>query len=161
MPASLVVWKFTSQKAIDKYQILVVLLIYHLPDSIKWSGLFVKMRLSKKTIDKEKEKGLLKIFFQLIADIKNPAEAEKILTSLLTKTEILMITKRLAVTKALKEKVSYSEIRKNFQVSSATISQISSHLNKNKGIEVAMEKISADQWAEKWATKIKNLFGKV
>jgi len=116
------------------------------------------MRLSKKTIEKEKEKEVFKIFFQLIADIQTPQEAQEILTDLLTKTEMLMLAKRLAIFKALKEKVSYNEIKKNFEVSTATISQFK-NLAKRKGIISALKKIDSDQWAEKWATKIKNLFG--
>lgn len=117
------------------------------------------MRLSKKNIEKQKENELLNTFYQLIADVKDPVEARKVFGDLLTKAETLMIAKRLGVARALEKGVSYSEIRKDLRVSSATISQISSNVRKSKGIEIAMEKISADQWAEKWASKIKNLFG--
>jgi len=98
-------------------------------------------------------------FYQLVADIKSPQEAEKILSELFSKSEIEAVAKKLAVAKALQEKVSYSQIREIFGVSSATISQVQSLLKSHSGILQALDKMAAEEWAEKWATKIKKLFG--
>lgn len=116
------------------------------------------MRFPKKDIEKQKEKELENIFFQLIADIKDSQEAQRVFSNLLTKGEIVVIAKKLAVAKALKENVSYSQIRKNLKVSSATISQTAKLLKKG-GLNLALKKVEAEEWAEKWASRIKNLFG--
>jgi len=116
------------------------------------------MRISKKQISPQKEKELLQTFFQLIVDLKNPQEAERVFKGLLTETEIIMVAKRLAIAKGLSEGTSYNEIRKKFKVSSATISQISSLIGQTKGLPLALKKIEADQWADYWSKKIKNLF---
>lgn len=117
-----------------------------------------KMRVSKKTIPKNQQEEICQILYQVLADIENEKEAEMILNSLLSKTEILGIAKKVAIIKALKEKRSYNQIKQDFNVSSATISKIANQLKKEKGLILILKKIEAEQWAEKWASKIKKLF---
>ena len=135
-----------------------------LPDLLtnRRAFLLIFMRTLKRKTKKESYRPpleSLKSFYQLIADIKSPQEAEKIFSGLFSKSEIITVAKKLAVAKALQEKVSYLKIRQAFNVSSATISQIQSLLKKQPGIFLALNKINADAWAEKWAKKIKSLFG--
>lgn len=99
----------------------------------------------------------MKIFYQLVADIKTPEEAEKILPVIIPETEISSIAKKVYLAKLLQEGVSYSKIREELGVSSATISQTAKWIKKN-GLKLALNKVEADQWAEKWASRIKKLF---
>lgn len=116
-------------------------------------------RKTKKIFTKnEKETEFLKIFYQLIADIKTPEEAEKILPVIIPKTEISSIAKRVYLAKLLQGGTSYSQIKNELGVSSATISQTAKWLKKS-GFQLALDKVSADEWAEKWTTRIKSLFG--
>lgn len=107
----------------------------------------------------ESEKETLKTFYQLVVDIKNPQEAEKILTCLLLKSEISLIAKRLKVLKLLSQKISYSQIKKETGVSSATISSLAKLLGE-RGVHLALKKLRAEEWAEKWEKRIKSLFKK-
>lgn len=116
-------------------------------------------RKTKKTPEKnEKQADFLRIFYQLIADIKTPEEAEKILPVIIPKTEISSIAKRVYLAKLLQEGTSYSQIMEQLGVSSATISQTAKWLKKS-GLQLALDKVSADEWAEKWEKRIKSLFG--
>lgn len=105
----------------------------------------------------ESEKETLKTFYQLVVDIKNSQEAEKILTCLLLKSEISLIAKRLKILKLLSQKISYSQIKKETGVSSATISSLAKLL-KERGVHLALRKLKAEEWAEKWEKRIKSLF---
>lgn len=116
-------------------------------------------RKIKKSANKsgQKTSSFLATFYQLISDIKTPQEAEKILPVIIPQTEISSIAKKVYLAKLLEEGVSYSKIREELGVSSATISQTAKWLKKS-GLKLALDKVKADEWADKWATKIKNLF---
>lgn len=119
----------------------------------------MKRKTKKTTIKNENQANFLKILYQLIADIKNPQDAQKILAIIIPQTEIVSIAKKVYLAKLLKEGVSYIQIKKELGVSSATISSTAKLLKKS-GLNLALEKVEADEWAEKWSSKIKNLFGK-
>jgi TrpR-related protein YerC/YecD len=118
------------------------------------------MRLSKNKISQETEKEILNQFFQVIADIKSPDEAMAFLEEILTKTEMEAIAKRLAVAHYLEKGHSYENIRETLKVSSATVASVAEQLKGNGGYQVALKKIQADQWAEKWAQKLNGMMGK-
>ncbi len=117
----------------------------------------MKRKAKKITVKNENQANFLKIFYQLIADIKNPEEAQKILTTIIPQTEIVSIAKKVYLAKLLRQGVSYTQIKKELGVSSATISQTAKLLKKT-GLNLALEKVEADEWAEKWSEKIKGLF---
>jgi len=119
----------------------------------------MKKRIKKSLIKKEKRTSpFLNTFYQLIADIKTPEEAKEILPVVIPQTEIASIAKKIYLAKLLKEGVSYSKIREELGVSSATISQTAKWIKKS-GLKLALNKVKTDEWAEKWASKIKQLFG--
>lgn len=113
-----------------------------------------------KRIRKDQE-DFLKAFYQLVADIEDPKEAEEILGELFAQSELETVSKKLAVAKALKEGESYNHIKTKYQVSSATISQVQQATKKQKGILLALDKVVTDEWASKWEGRIKKLFGKI
>jgi len=118
------------------------------------------MRLSKKKINQAIEEQIYRVFYQVIADIHSLSEAKIFLEEILTKTELEALVKRLAVAQLLKKGQSYEKIKKTIKVSSATVASIAEQLKKGKGFKIALKKISAEEWAEHWAKKIRGMMGK-
>ena len=117
------------------------------------------MQISKQKVNKNLNKQLTRVWYQMVADIKSPAEAEYIFNSILSETELVTVIKRLAVGYWLTKKRSYEVIKDNLKVSSATIATIQQDLKK-PGWRIAIKKVLAEEWATKWEVKIKNLLSK-
>ncbi len=118
------------------------------------------MQVSKRIINKTIEKQIFGIFFQVISDLKNPEEVKIFFEDILGKAELTALSKRLAIAHYLDKGRSYQNIRETLKVSSATIASVDKMIKKSPGFKLALKKIEADQWAEKWAGKIEGLFGK-
>ena len=117
------------------------------------------MQVSKKKMKATLEKKLFFMLWQLITDLKNPKEVELVWSDLLSKTELTTVAKRLAVAYWLSKKRSYENIKQNLKVSSATVAEVQRNLKK-PGWKLAMQKITADEWANVWEQKIKRVFKK-
>lgn len=117
------------------------------------------MQVSKRKINKILDHEISKIFYQMVADIKTPKEAEEIFTCLLSETEKVAMVKRLAVGYWLTKKRSYGVISENLKVSSATVATIALELKK-PGWQAAIKRVLAEEWATKWETRINNLLKK-
>jgi len=115
------------------------------------------MQVSKRKVNSVLEKQLFVTLWQLITDIKNPKEAEVVLSDLLSTTEIATVAKRLAVAYWLSKKRSYENIKQNLKVSSATVAEVQKNM-KNPGWKLAIQKTTADEWANVWEKKIKSAF---
>lgn len=116
------------------------------------------MRLSKKKINPRIEKQIFNIFYQVISDIRNPQEAKTFLKDILTRAELEALTKRLAVALFLEKGRSYDNIKGTLKVSSATVATVAEQMKKGKGFEVALKRIRAEEWADKWAKKLGKAF---
>lgn len=97
---------------------------------------------------------------QIICDIKDVNEAKAIFFDLLTETERMALSKRLAVALSLSHGKSYEEIKKNFNIRSATIARVQESLN-TSGMRLAVEKATVDEWAGGWAKKLAPFFEKI
>jgi len=118
------------------------------------------MQISRKQIDQNLEKEIRQALAQVIADINNRQQAEQFLHDFLTETELVALTKRLAVALSLDKKISYENIKNQLQVSSATIASVQSAMQKYpKGFRIALRLAKAEEFATKWSQKIGNLFG--
>jgi len=117
------------------------------------------MRTSKQQLNPALKKQIIKAFAQVIADLNSPEEALSFLNDFFMETELEAFAKRLAVGYWLKNGRSYTNIRDNLKVSSATIADVS-FMYKNKGFDLALKKIEADEWAEEWTQKIKKITGR-
>ncbi|HUW21248.1 MAG TPA: YerC/YecD family TrpR-related protein [Candidatus Bathyarchaeia archaeon] len=115
------------------------------------------MQVSKKKINKKLEKKIGELFYQTIADIKNPQEVEVFLKDLLTETEISVVTKRLGTAYLLNKGKNYREIKDTLKISSATISVVADQIKKGRGFKIGLKKIEADEWADRWTRKIKKM----
>ena len=74
--------------------------------------------------------------------------------------EYQVIAKRLAIAIFLDKGRSYENIKSTLKVSSATIASVQETMG-NPGIQHALRKVKADEWADEWAGKISTLMGKL
>lgn len=116
------------------------------------------MRVSDKKINRALKGQITKLLTDTISDIRNSEESEKFVSNFFTDSEIEVFSKRLAIAYWLKKRRSYENIKNNLRVSSATIAEISVLMQKD-GFQLALEKIEAGEWANRWAEKI-NKFSK-
>ena len=117
------------------------------------------MRTSQIKINQTLDSRLRKTFLQLISDLKSPKEIDLFFRDFLTQEEYEMLTKRLAIAYWLKKGRTYANIKENLKVSSATVATVKEIVEK-EGIKLALKKIEAEEWADKWEKKIKNIIRK-
>jgi len=109
------------------------------------------MRLSSKKLSPA-----LKNQLATFSDFKNTSEIEVFLKDFFTDSELEAFSKRLAISYWLKKGRSYENIKTNLKVSSATIASVQESLGK-PGIKLALKKIEAEEWANKWEEKIRKI----
>lgn len=119
-----------------------------------WSGFFNAMRTSKKLVNQNLKKQIHQLLYQVVADIKAPAEAKILLEDFLSKEELEVVTRRLAIAYFIAKGKSYADIKKMLGVSSTTIASIAPQIQKQPGYQLALKKIQAEEWAQNWANKI-------
>ncbi|HYD35385.1 MAG TPA: Trp family transcriptional regulator [Vitreimonas sp.] len=111
------------------------------------------MQTSSHALPAKHHQQLLNRLYTLLADLKHPNDVQAFLADFLTDTERLVFAKRLGILWELQQGKSYEEIKKALQVSSATISSVAEVKGK-KGWQLALEKMTADQWAERTLRKL-------
>ncbi|KPJ70424.1 hypothetical protein AMJ51_01950 [Microgenomates bacterium DG_75] len=112
------------------------------------------MQVSKRQVNPNLKKQIYQLLYQVLADIRSKKEAKTFLNEVLTEAELEMLAKRLGAAYYLDKGRSYSNIKTNLKLSSATISSVAEQMKKGKGFEIALNKIRAEEWASKWAEKI-------
>ncbi|KKQ97279.1 MAG: hypothetical protein UT24_C0002G0029 [Candidatus Woesebacteria bacterium GW2011_GWB1_39_12] len=117
------------------------------------------MRTSEKSLNTSLKKEIETVFIQIIADLRDLGETKVFLTDFLNESEYESFAKRLAIAYWLKKGRSYSNIKDNLKVSSATIATIQNMITK-PGFKLALKKIEAEEWANQWAEKIKKFVKK-
>jgi len=115
------------------------------------------VQISKKKISPKIKKQISNLLCQVITDIKNPPEAKLFLESFLGNNEQEVITRRLGITYFLEKGKTYSWIKENLAVSSTTVATVAREAKKGQGFKVALQKIYADEWADRWAQKINQM----
>ena len=116
------------------------------------------MQISKKRLNQNLKNQIYKLLYQVITDIQNPDEAHILLESFLSKNELEVIARRLGIAYFLDKGKSYANIKDNLAVSSTTIAAVAKDMKTKKGFKVALGKIRAEEWANKWSKKIKETF---
>lgn len=89
-------------------------------------------QVSKKLLKKPLKERLETNLLTALAEIKTKPEAQEFLTNLLSPTEKMMLTKRLAIGVLLNSGSTYQEIIDLLKVSPPTINKISHQIKKNK-----------------------------
>lgn len=112
------------------------------------------MRVSDKKLNPSLKNQIRKTFEQALVDLKDRNELSIFLNDFFTESELEAFSKRLAIAYWLKKGRSYSNIKDNLKVSSATIASVQTQID-SKGLKLAIEKIEAEEWANQWAEKIK------
>lgn len=114
------------------------------------------MRLSSQALNPSLKKQVEAMFAQVIADLRDLNEANNFLKDFFNENEYESFSKRLALAYWIKKGRSYRNIKDNLKVSSATIASAQSFTEK-PGIKLAIKKVEAEEWANQWAEKIKNI----
>lgn len=102
-------------------------------------------RVSKRKINPYIEKRILEIFLDYFANLKTPNDINAFLVSLLSPTEQIMISKRLAIAVLLSRGFNYEYIDHNLKVSKSTVATIhrqlmTGALGYKKAIEYILKK---------------------
>jgi len=118
------------------------------------------MKVSEKKLNRNLEKQILRVFYQLIADIKDADEVEKFFQDFLNKASRLRLAKRLTIALLLEKGRSYQEIKKGLNVSSSTVADVYKDLG-TSGMQLAIKKVKAEEWAEDWSKKIGGAFQRI
>ena len=114
------------------------------------------MRVSQRKVNNSLKNQITKTFAQTLSDIKDSKEAIIFTTGFFNESELETFAKRLAIAYWLKKGRSYENIKENLKVSSATIATVQSMMDR-PGIKLALKKVEAEEWANVWAEKIKNV----
>lgn len=91
-------------------------------------------QISKRKIDKNKLNNIHNLFLHLFIRLYDKSEVEELLSELLTETERIMISKRLACFYLLLKGLSNEEISNALKMSTSTVSHYKYYLNRNTKI---------------------------
>ena len=114
------------------------------------------MRTSSQKLNPILKKRIVRTFAQVLSDLRNEEEALVFIKDFFTGAEIETFAKRLAISYWLEKSRSYTNIKNNLKVSTATIASVQERMTR-KGFKDALKKIEAEEWANKWIEKIKSL----
>ncbi len=109
-------------------------------------------QVSRSPLNKKLQEQLLRNFFSAFLSLKRTDQVELFLGDLLTRTEKIVLAKRLAIALMLLEESSYAEIKSSLKVSSTTVAGINNLINEKKGYREMLEKLkslekhSSDSW---------------
>lgn len=117
------------------------------------------MRVSNQKLNITLKKQIARTLLQTIVDLKDFDETNRFFENFFNESELETFAKRLAIAYWLKKGRSYTNIKENLKVSSATIASIQSQLD-SPGFQLALTKIEAEEWATKWSQKIQKFVGK-
>ena len=111
------------------------------------------MQVSSRQLNKNIQKQIFAVLHQMLVDTRDPREVKTILDDLLSEAEHLVVAKRLAIAVFLDKGRSYENIKNTLKVSSATIASVQEMMG-NPGMQLALQKVKAEEWAENWSQKI-------
>jgi uncharacterized protein YerC len=118
------------------------------------------MKKSTQPMNKKIETQVYKILYQVLGDAKNEVDVEITLKALMTENELSAIAKRLAIAVFLDKRQSYEHIKDVLKVSTATIASVAENMNK-KGIQMALTKVKAEEWADVWSIRLSRALEKL
>ncbi len=107
-------------------------------------------------MNKSLKKGLTKTFFQMLNDLSQKEEMSLFWTDFLTENEFEKLLKRISVVYWLKKGRTSENIKNNLSATDKDIMEAKTALKK-PGVRLGIKKIEAEEWANVWAEKIKNL----
>ena len=111
------------------------------------------MRTSKLKLNNSLQSQIEKTLAQVISTFNSTKEADQFLNDFLNSSEYEVFAKRLAIAYWLKKGRSYSNIKNNLKVSSATVASVQTMMNR-PGFKLALKKLEAEEWATQWEEKM-------
>ena len=88
------------------------------------------------------------------------SEAREIFWDLFSETERQAVIKRLSIAIFLDKGRSYENIKSYLKVSSATIASVGEKMA-DPGMQLAIRKVKAEEWADDWSQKISSIVDKI
>ncbi len=102
--------------------------------------------MARVQLSREVQQELLSEFCQALLSLKTPEEAVKFLTDLLTKSEALMLAKRIKIAKLLLEDKNYRQIEGLLKVGHTTIAKIATWLTEGgEGFRLIAERTKKER----------------
>lgn len=99
------------------------------------------------------KKGLFSTFSQMLDDLKDKKEIETFLKDFFDDEELERYIKRISIAYWIKKGRDEENIKRNLLATSKEIKLAREMLNKD-GVKLAIKKIEAEEWANKWVEKI-------
>lgn len=119
-------------------------------------------QVSRRIINKDLADRIFELFIKTVADFKRPSDVLNFIEDLLSPTEKVMLTKRLAIAILLSKGYTYEEIDQILKVSRPTIMTVSYFLKSGKGgYQKVVNEIINSQKREELADKIEELLMKL
>lgn len=118
------------------------------------------MKKTTQSMNQKIEGQVYKILYQVLSDAKSEVDVELILKALLSEGELSALAKRLAIAVFLDKRQSYEHIKDTLKVSTATIASVSENMNK-KGIQMALSRVKAEEWADVWSIRLSRALEKL
>jgi uncharacterized protein YerC len=91
-----------------------------------------------------------------LLNLETEEDARGFLSEFLTEREFLNLTKRFGVVYFLMKKKGDEDIKNNLKVGNLAILEGRKLLNRGS-VKKILRRVDADEWAEKWAQKIRNI----
>lgn len=119
-------------------------------------------QVSKRYLDKQVEERILDLFWNSLSSLSTKEKVALFLNDLLTQTEKIMLSKRLAIAFMLMKGQDYPTINERLKVSDATIWNVKTSLTLGgKGYKMAIEQIMNKEKWEKFWQDLDNLFQEI
>ncbi len=116
-------------------------------------------RISSRKLNPYIQEKVQEMFWHAIASTKNEAEAKDLIKDLLTTTEMVMLSKRVAVAYLLNKGVSFEEVGEIMKVSTTTVGAVALRIkNKEKGLSKFVFKLEKRRGKEKTIEEILDIF---
>lgn len=119
-------------------------------------------RVSKRKIDPEIEERIFEVFWDYLATLRKPEDIHEFLISLLSFTEQVMLSKRLAIAVLLEKGYNYKQIDETLKVSTSTVGTVHKQMLVGAlGYKKAVDKILKREKIENFMNNIEELLIKM
>ncbi len=119
-------------------------------------------QVSKRYLQKKVEERILDLFWTSLSSLSTKEKVAMFLHDLLSPTEKLMLSKRLAIAFMLIQNYSYASINNRLKVSNPTIWNVKMNLvHRGKGYKMAIEQIMSKEKWEKFWQDLDNFFEEI
>src|SRR3989344_3936430 len=119
-------------------------------------------RVSRRRIDPEIEERIFEVFWDYLATLRKPEEINEFLVSLLSFTEQVMLSKRLAIAVLLAKGYNYRDIDETLKVSTSTVGTVHKQILVGApGYKKAIDKILKREKIEKLVNNLDEILIKL